>query len=234
MFVELLLSSCFVGQDPLPVETPAPAAQPPVIAPSTPLQPPGTTPAPPTPPGGVLPPADGPALAPGVPGRTPTPPRRTRGAGVPGEAPGARGAPMAAFPPGQGGFSGRVSTPAMPSQSGPIGWTQRGGELATVYGYGGFRAVDPKEAELDRSARELAGNWQREQDPAKKAQLKASLQNAVAQQFQIRQQRRTEELTRLEQEVKKLRDAMEKREKAKDAIIGRRIAELTGDDDLGF
>ena len=38
----------------------------------------------------------------------------------------------------------------------------------------------------------------------------------------------------LEDEVKKLRDAVDKREKSKDAIIAKRVAELTGDDDLGF
>jgi hypothetical protein len=102
-------------------------------------------------------------------------------------------------------------------------------------GYPGMRrAVDPKDAELDRKARETAESLQREQDPAKKAQIKASLQALVAEQFQVRQQRRAEEMKRLEDEVKKLRDALEKREKAKDAIIARRVSELTGDDDLGF
>jgi membrane carboxypeptidase/penicillin-binding protein PbpC len=134
-------------------------------------------------------------------------------------------------------FGGRASTPA---QGGP-GWVgpadvARANSIYGTAAAGHFlaRVMDPKEAELDRKARELAGNMHREQDAAKKATLKIELHTVVAQQFQMRQQRRMEDLTRLEDEVKKLRDAMEKREKSKDAIISKRVSELTGEDDIGF
>jgi hypothetical protein len=139
------------------------------------------------------------------------------------------GEPAAALAPaGQGYQRGQV---------GPPGWGMPGEAMRT---YGGVasvyapRRMDPKEAEFENKSRELAGSLQREQDPAKKATIKVELQTAVAQQFQMRQQRRMEELTRLEEEVKKLRDAMEKREKGKDAIIAKRVAELTGEEDIGF
>jgi hypothetical protein len=220
MIVELLLASC-LGQQAPPTQPPPPADQAPPVSTPAPVQPPiADVPGVP-----ASPPVDA------APRTRPTAPRAARTA---------QGAPMAPAvlpPPGQNapgddfrrgprGFGGDVYGRGM--QSGAPAMA-----MEAIYGYS-RRAVDPKDAELDRKARETAGALQREQDPAKKAQIKASLQAMVAEQFQVRQQRRAEEMKRLEDEVKKLRDALEKRERAKDAIIARRVAELTGEDDLGF
>jgi len=226
MIVELMLASC-LGQQ-APPSTPPPADQAPPVSTPAPLQPP-TADVPAVP---QTPPAD---AAPRVP--TAVPPRATRPAqGVP-MAPNAAPAlapgqhpPPDSFRRGGRGFGGDVYAQGRGFQGGAPAMVMEG-----AMGYPGMRrAVDPKDAELDRKARETAESLQREQDPAKKAQIKASLQALVAEQFQVRQQRRAEEMKRLEDEVKKLRDALEKREKAKDAIIARRVSELTGDDDLGF
>lgn len=232
--IELMLAGC-LGQQPLPPPTPTPADQVP------PVSEPAPNPTPPSPPTANIPAIAPPPAADAAPRpRTPAPPRGARVAPAvpaapsmlmtPGEIPHGQHAPPGG-PPGRGGFGGDIYAPGRAMQGG------RGGgmpmDVAAVYGMA-RRPVDPKEAELDRQAREAAGNMQREQDPAKKAQIKASLQALVAEQFQVRQQRRAAEMKRLEDEVMKLREALEKREKSKDAIIARRIAELTGEDDLGF
>jgi len=119
------------------------------------------------------------------------------------------------------------------SGQGTYSWAPAAGMGGNVYGHF-YRAMDPKESELDRKAREMAGNLQREQNPQKKAEMKTALTTLISEQFLIRQQRRGDEIKRLEDELKRLRDANDKREKSKDAIIARRVAELTGEDDLGF
>jgi hypothetical protein len=233
MIIELMLAACFGQQPPTPATPPADQVPP--------VSEPASTPTPPPAPSANIPALAPPPVADVAPRpRTPMPPRGARAAQAvpaapsmpmtPGGVPhGQHAAPGG--PPGRGGFGGDVYAPGHAMQGG------RGQgmamDVAAVYGMA-RRPVDPKEAELDRQAREAAGNMQREQDPAKKAQIKASLQALVAEQFQIRQQRRAAEMKRLEDEVMKLRDALDKREKSKDAIIARRIAELTGEDDLGF
>ncbi len=57
----------------------------------------------------------------------------------------------------------------------------------------------------------------------------------MTQQFEARQQRRKLELTRLEDELKRLREAADRREKNKPQIIEKRVSELLGEEaDAGF
>jgi hypothetical protein len=229
MIVELMMAASIGFQEPLPpaadpAQTPPPVSNP---APPTPPQPPlaDVIPAaPPAPPQGATPSA---VIAPrGQVRRAAPTPLAPSAPPVPGQhGPGRMATPTPPgtwHPPAQGAYSYGTPGAAVGSLSGAHFYTW------------GRTAPDPKEAELDRKTRELAGNFMKEQDPQKKGTLKTSLQQIVAEQFQIRQQRRIEDLKRLEDEVKRLRDAMDKREKSKDAIIAKRIAELTGDDDLGF
>jgi hypothetical protein len=64
---------------------------------------------------------------------------------------------------------------------------------------------------------------------------KDELKGLVAEQFKIRQSRRKFELTRFEEQLKRLRESHEKREQQGDEIIRRRVSELLGErDDLNF
>ena len=66
-------------------------------------------------------------------------------------------------------------------------------------------------------------------------ELQKQIEKLVRDQFECRQARRQTELTRFEEQIKRLRDAIEKREKARDVIIDRRVKELLGqEDDLKF
>ncbi len=68
----------------------------------------------------------------------------------------------------------------------------------------------------------------------KKAEIKTELIASVEAHFAVRQEQRELQLKRIEEEVKKLREAIEKRNTSKKEIIERRIAELTGEDTIGF
>jgi hypothetical protein len=68
----------------------------------------------------------------------------------------------------------------------------------------------------------------------KKAEIKTQLIASVEAHFAVRQEQRELQLKRIEEEVKKLREAIEKRNTSKKEIIERRIAELTGEDTIGF
>jgi hypothetical protein len=90
-----------------------------------------------------------------------------------------------------------------------------------------------KEAELAKKTAELvAGVKAAAAD--KKAEIRTQLLAVVEEHFSLRQSQRELQLKRIEEEVKKLRDAIEKRNTSKKEIIERRIAELTGEDTIGF
>ena len=90
-----------------------------------------------------------------------------------------------------------------------------------------------QEAELDRETRQLAGEF-REAPTDKKDEVKKKLQETVAKHFEVRQQRRAMELKRLETELTRLRDSIEKRNQEKQQIIDRRVSELLGQEDNQF
>jgi hypothetical protein len=57
----------------------------------------------------------------------------------------------------------------------------------------------------------------------------------VTQQFEARQQRRKLELTRFEEELKRLRDAADRREKNSQQIIDKRVSDLLDEEtEAGF
>jgi len=88
--------------------------------------------------------------------------------------------------------------------------------------------------ELDRRSHELGMQF-RQAPPEQRERIKQEVQQMVTKQFEIRQQRRTLELKRLEGELKRLQQAIERRAKARDQLIERRVSELLGrEDELGF
>jgi len=91
-----------------------------------------------------------------------------------------------------------------------------------------------QEMDLERQTRELAGDY-RQAAPAKRDEIKKQVEKLVGQQFEVRQQRRQLELKRFEEELQRLRDAIESRSKARKQIVEKRVAELLGqEEDMGF
>jgi S-adenosylmethionine synthetase len=83
--------------------------------------------------------------------------------------------------------------------------------------------------DLDRSTREAAKGY-REAPKEQRAKLKEDLKKLVTVQFETHQQRRKLELTRFEEELKKLRDATDHREKIKQQLIDKRVSDLLGEE----
>jgi len=91
-----------------------------------------------------------------------------------------------------------------------------------------------QEMDLDRQTRALAEDYRQSPRP-KRDDIKKQLEKLVDQQFEVRQQRRQLELKRLEEELQSLRDAMERRNKARKQIVEKRVTELLGqEEDVGF
>jgi hypothetical protein len=90
------------------------------------------------------------------------------------------------------------------------------------------------EFDLNRRTEELARKYA-EAAKDEHAKLKEDLSKLVTEQFQTRQQRRKLELTRFEEELKRLREATDRREKNKQQIIEKRVSELLHEDpEAGF
>ena len=90
------------------------------------------------------------------------------------------------------------------------------------------------EMDLERQTRDAVRDY-READSAKREEIKKQVEKLVTQQFEVRQQRRQLELKRFETELQSVRDAIERRNKNRQQIIERRVAELLGqDEDTAF
>ena len=65
--------------------------------------------------------------------------------------------------------------------------------------------------------------------------MRGDLEDVVLQQFEVRQQRRQLELERLESQLRRLREAIDKRSSSRETLIKQRIEQLVGEEsDLGF
>jgi hypothetical protein len=89
------------------------------------------------------------------------------------------------------------------------------------------------ERQLDQDSHRLAHELKRA-GADQKDQLKSRLGDVVRAHFEARQKRRKYEIEKLEGELKKLREAVEKREKGKESLVNRRISELSGEGDWDF
>jgi hypothetical protein len=157
-------------------------------------------------------------------------------------------------PPEQPGRPEMRDRPANPG-NGPQG---RPGMNSPAYGpMGGFGMRRPdidvvEESKLDRTIADLCKIY-REWDPRpnttvaygdkptpdfvfkSRDEVQKQIEQFVTKQFEMRQSRRQKELTRFEDQIKRLRETIEKREKAKTEIIDRRVKELLElDDDMKF
>lgn len=84
--------------------------------------------------------------------------------------------------------------------------------------------------DLERQTRDQAEQYRRA-DKDEQAKIKAKLTEIVDKHFAVRQQLRSLEVKRLEQQVKQLRERIDQREKDRKDIVVKRITELIGTDD---
>jgi len=179
----------------------------------------------------------------GGPGRFPP-----RGGGRPGE-PDERQGPGPGGPPDGPGFGRGQPPDGGPDgpPNGPVGPPDGLGSIGTGQPRsdqpGGPRPDGPSmeksdpemdklikaQNDLDQRTRDAAGEYRgapKEQRP----KLKEELRKLVAEQFATHQQRRKLELSRFEDELKRLRDATDSREQKKDQLIDKRVSDLLGED----
>jgi hypothetical protein len=148
-------------------------------------------------------------------------------------------------PDGPGGPEGRGG-PRGPGGPGEDGSPRRGpdgggpggmGPMGPPMDFQSLKTRDPElytamqeDRNLERQTRGLAEQYRRT-DKDDQAEIKAKLAEIVNKHFVVRQQLRTLEVKRLEQQVKQLREKIEQREKGRKDIVAKRVTELVGPDD---
>jgi hypothetical protein len=113
------------------------------------------------------------------------------------------------------------------------------GGLAPVSPFGqwvGGKPQDPEmakiheaEASAHREVQSLMREYKATEDADKRDKIKTKLSAALAKQFDAQQKRRDLELTRVETQLKKLRELMKKRGEERKTIIERRVDQLVRD-----
>jgi hypothetical protein len=176
----------------------------------------------------------------------PARPRLVRGDadGPPGPPPD-RGPPDRRGPPdGPGGLlgprgPGDIGPPGGPGAPGPDGRGpgQPPGRFGPPLDYESLKTRDPElykamqeDRDLERQTRDQAEQYRRA-DKQEQVKIKEKLTEIVNKHFAVRQQLRTLEVKRLEQQVKQLRERIELREKDRKDIVSKRVTELIKTDD---
>ena len=135
--------------------------------------------------------------------------------------------------PGAPGFGGgRVM--GAPADHGNALWIGHGGGNATMGLVGTLRIADSEMAklmredmELEQQSHQLAAKCRAASDE-ERTKIKKQIVELVSKQFDVRQQRRTLELKRMEEELKRLRDLLDRRAKAQKDLIKKHVVELLG------
>jgi hypothetical protein len=83
-----------------------------------------------------------------------------------------------------------------------------------------------EESALNEDIRELVGDYARTQDEGKRAAIKAKLSPVIDKQFDLQQKRRELEVTRLEAQIKKVREMMKKRADTRPTIVEKRLDQI--------
>ncbi len=98
-----------------------------------------------------------------------------------------------------------------------------------------MQKLNTEEAHLEVQARNISAHYRATTVETERDKLRGDLEDVVLQQFEVRQQRRQLELERLEHQLKRLREAIDKRTSSRDALIKQRIEQLVGEEsDVGF
>jgi hypothetical protein len=82
-----------------------------------------------------------------------------------------------------------------------------------------------KDRQLERESHELSMQYRRA-STQRRDSIKKEVEELASKQFDVRQQRRSLELKRLEEELQHVREAVARREKARKELIDRRVSEL--------
>ena len=105
------------------------------------------------------------------------------------------------------------------------------------FGGGSLEKVDPEmyklikaDMDLEHQTRDLALQYRRASSD-ERAKLKEQIKDLVAKHFAVRQERRALQLKRIEADVQRLREATERRQKAREKLIEQRVSELLGRDE---
>jgi hypothetical protein len=95
--------------------------------------------------------------------------------------------------------------------------------------------LDTAEARLEARSQDITAHYRATTSESDRDALRGDLEDIVLQQFEVRQQRRQLELERLERQLKRLRESIEKRTSSRDSLIKQRVEQLVGEEsDLGF
>ena len=144
------------------------------------------------------------------------------------------------FRPGPGGGPGRLGRPGPmgpPEQRGPYRMRYPGGPPRwPFHDWDALEKSDPEmhrllrdDYELEFRCRELVMQYRRA--PAEqRGGVRRQLKDLVDRHFDVRQQRRLLEVKRLEEELQRLREAINQRNEAREELVGERISELLGDE----
>lgn len=90
-----------------------------------------------------------------------------------------------------------------------------------------------QDLELEQQSQGLA--WQYQQAPKEdREKLKKQIIEVVGKQFDVRQQRRLLELKRMEEELKRLRELLDRRTKARKQLVEKRVTDLVGPEEPGM
>lgn len=88
-------------------------------------------------------------------------------------------------------------------------------------------ALLEKDVELEKQTHVLADEIRR-LSPAERAKRETELKALLSEHFEVRQQRRALQIERMADQIKGLRDSLDKRNAAREAIIDKRLGELLG------
>ncbi len=94
----------------------------------------------------------------------------------------------------------------------------------------GRRGQGPEIAKLERQSHKLAQQYRRAEGE-KKDQLAEKLRDTLARTFELKARVHEEEIERLERQLGRLRDRLERRRHNSEAIIQKRFSQLTGQED---
>lgn len=123
-------------------------------------------------------------------------------------------------PDGQGGwktvYETRVEEIEQPVYSATAELSQKAQKL---------HAAEMEGANAARSFSEQLANAESDEQ---REELKAKLRDALNRQFDAQQERRTEEIASIEERLGKLKETLQKRDAAKEAIVGKRLDQLMG------
>jgi hypothetical protein len=132
-------------------------------------------------------------------------------------------------PGGMGpGFGGR------PGGAGGMGGFMGGPPMGRMHGADREMLIlQQKDMAFEQEASQLASQYQGA-PKEEQEKIKKQIVEIVNKQFDVRQQRRALELKRLESELKRLREIVDRRAKARKQLVDKRVTELVGPEEQGM